>query len=685
MKTLKLVIVVSMVLVAGNGALDCFAQNTQTDEAIDKSTFDKNVRPQDDLYRAVNGRWLDKTEIPSDKSNYGSFIVLMDDAQEQIRVIVEAAADSNAPHGSDAQKVGDFYKSFMNADRVEELGIEPLNDEIAKIQELNNHNDIVRQFGSFSQFGVSSPMGFFVTIDAKDSTRYLAAIAQSGTTLPDRDYYLKDDPKYVAAREALANYVNRLFELAGFAEEADYGESIVALEKRLAGVQWTRTQLRDANKRYNLFKVSDLKNIASNIPWNSFFDAANAGQITEINVMTPSFFEGFNDILVETPVETWQKYLEFKLLDAAAPALPQAFVDAHFELHQKTLAGVPEQKPRWKRAVGLIAGAGAGDFGALGEVVGRLYVDKHFPPKNKQRMEQLVDNLLKSYKNSIDDLTWMTDTTKQKAQAKLAKINTKIGYPNKWRDYSKLNVLPDDLMGNIKRSNAVEYDRMISKLGKPVDREEWGMTPHTVNAYYNPTMNEIVFPAAILQPPFFNVKADDAVNYGGIGAVIGHEISHAFDDQGSKYDGNGNLNNWWTDEDRQSFKALTEKLVAQYESYEPLPGKHINGQLTLGENIADLSGLSIAFKAYQLALDGEEAEEIAGWTGNQRFFLGWSQVWRRKYRDAEMVRRLLIDPHSPSWYRANGPVTNIDAFYDAFNVKSGDQLYKPSEERIRIW
>ena len=335
--------------------------------------------------------------------------------------------------------------------------------------------------------------------------------------------------------------------------------------------------------------------------------------------------------------------------------------------------------------MGLIAGAGAGDFGALGEVVGRLYVDKHFPPKNKQRMEQLVDNLLKSYKNSIDDLTWMTDTTKQKAQAKLAKINTKIGYPNKWRDYSKLNVLPDDLMGNIKRSNAVEYDRMISKLGKPVDREEWGMTPHTVNAYYNPTMNEIVFPAAILQPPFFNVKADDAVNYGGIGAVIGHEISHAFDDQGSKYDGNGNLNNWWTDEDRQSFKALTEKLVAQYESYEPLPGKHINGQLTLGENIADLSGLSIAFKAYQLALDGEEAEEIAGWTGNQRFFLGWSQVWRRKYRDAEMVRRLLIDPHSPSWYRANGPVTNIDAFYDAFNVKSGDQLYKPSEERIRIW
>ncbi len=674
------ILLIALITLCSTGA---YAQDSE-DRGIDNSAFDKAVRPQDDLYLAVNGTWLDQTEIPADKSNYGSFIALMDEAQEQIRDIIESAADSGAETGSDTQKVGDFYKSFMDTRRVEQLGVSPLRDEIAQINQLASHDDVIRHFGYLKRRGVASPIGFFVTVDAKNSARYLSAVMQSGTTLPDRDYYLKDDEKSLHARQSLKHYIQTLFALAGFAEEVDYSDEIVGLEKQLAEIQWTRTQLRDANKRYNLYPVSDLGELAE-FPWEDFFGAADVGHITEVNVMTPSFFEALQAIVEQTPVEIWQKYLQFKLLDAYAPVLSKGFVDAHFELHQKVLADVPEQKPRWKRAVATIAGEGAGDFGALGEVVGRLYVERHFPPENKAAMDQLVNNLLEAYQSSIDELTWMTDVTKQRAQDKLAKITTKIGYPEKWKDYDKLEVKPDDLFGNVQRSMSVEYDRMIEKLGKPVDRTEWGMTPQTVNAYYNPTMNEIVFPAAILQPPFFNVAADDAVNYGGIGAVIGHEISHAFDDQGSKYDGDGNLNNWWTDEDRESFRKLTERLIAQYAQYEPLPGRNVNGELTLGENIADLSGLSIAYKAYQISLQGEPAPEIAGWTGNQRFFLGWSQVWRRKYRDAEMVRRLLIDPHAPSWYRANGPVTNIDAFYEAFDVRPGDKLYKPADERIRIW
>ena len=421
------------------------------------------------------------------------------------------------------------------------------------------------------------------------------------------------------------------------------------------------------------------------INWALFLKTVGDIDPAEVNVLTPSFFEGFQSVLTETPLETWKQYLKFNLIDAYASMLNKEFVAAHFEFHGKQLQGVPQQKPRWKRAVQATAGAGAGDFGVLGDAVGRLYVARHFTPEAKARMDELVANLMRAYEASIDDLTWMTAETKQKAKAKLAKIRTKVGYTTKWRDYSELEIKRDDLVGNAMRSAKIELQRSINKLGKPVDREEWGMTPQTVNAYYNPGMNEIVFPAAILQPPFFNPEADDAVNYGGIGAVIGHEISHGFDDQGSKFDGDGNLENWWTNADRKAFVDLTHRLVAQFAEYEPLPGKRLNGELTLGENIADLSGVSIAFKAYQLSLDGNSAPVIDGWTGNQRFFIGWSQVWRRKYRDAEMIRRLLVDPHSPSAYRANGPLMNLDTFYEAFDVKPGDQLYKDPSERIRIW
>lgn len=650
---------------------------------IDRQTFDTEVRIQDDLYRYVNGSWLQTMEIPSDKSNYGAFTALADISQKRIREIIEQAAESENEPGSEADKIGKFYNSFMAVDHINSLGVKPLLPELEKIDGIENLEQMLHHFGYLQTIGVGTPAGVFVSVDNKDSTRYLTSAIQSGTTLPDRDYYLVDEPKNQDAREELVLYINKLFELANL--ENAPGQQILELETRLAEAQWSRVQLRDANARYNKYEVADLKQLTGDMNWQALLAPMGLEEISEINIMTPSYFESLSKILGETSLETWKTYAQFKLLDGYATALSEPFVDAHFRMHQQVLGGVQEQQQRWKRAVNATAGAGAGDFGVLGEAVGKLYVAEYFKPEAKARMEELVGNLLKAYQHSINDLSWMTDETKVKAQEKLSKFTTKIGYPNKWRDYSKLEIQEDDLVGNLMSSAKVEHQRMVDKLGEPVDKEEWGMTPQTVNAYYNPTKNEIVFPAAILQPPFFNPAADDAVNYGGIGAVIGHEISHGFDDQGSKYDGDGNLNNWWTDDDAAAFKSLTDRLVAQYEEYEPLPNKRVNGNLTLGENIADLSGLTIAFKAYKLSLEGEPSPEIAGWSGEQRFFVGWSQVWRRKYQDAEMIKRLLIDPHSPSAYRANGPVTNIDAFYEAFELKPGDKLYKPEEERIQIW
>jgi putative endopeptidase len=656
-----------------------------TKTGIDPKGFDSAVRVEDDLFLHVNGEWLKHTPIPDDKSNYGSFTILMDDALVDLRAIIEQAALEDRAEGTDAQKVGDFYQSYMNEQLVEQVGLGPLQEPLAAINRLASLDEVIEHFGSLQAHSVQGPIGFYVDQDDKDSTQYLAAIVQSGTTLPDRDYYLEDDPKYLKSREALAAYIVKLFELSHLSAAEQAAENILLLERRLAEVQWERTKLRDAEKRYNKFTVDQLIEQIPKLSWRSFLSAAGAPELAELNVVTPSFFEGLQPILAETPIEVWKQYLQFKLIDAYAPLLSAAFVDAHFELHSKELADVPQQQPRCKRAVVATAGAGAGDFGVLGDVVGRLYVDEYFPAESKERMDQLVQNLLKAYELSIDELTWMTDVTKQRAQQKLAKIRAKIGYPEKWRDYTSLVIRADDLVGNVMRSSEVEHQRMLDKLNKPVDRDEWAMTPQTVNAYYNPGLNEIVFPAAILQPPFFDPQADDAVNYGGIGAVIGHEISHAFDDQGSKYDGDGNLQNWWTDQDRLAFTTLTNQLVEQFTAYEPLPGKRLNGELTLGENIADLSGMSIALKAYSLSLGSDVAPTLGGWSGIQRFFIGWAQIWRRKYRDAEMVRRLLIDPHSPSRFRANGPVQNLDAFHEAFGIQEGDQMYKPPTDRIRLW
>jgi len=650
---------------------------------IDPDGFDTTVRPQDDLFLHVNGRWLLSTEIPADKSNYGSFTALDDAARENIRAIIEDAAKN--PTDDVAKKVGDFYRSYMNAELIEKKGIDPLKDRLAEIDGLKTTDELIAWFGRAGISGIGGPIGFSIGTDDKNSARYLAAVAQSGTTLPDRDYYLKEDENYEKARKALGVYIAKLFELSKLPRGEEAAQNILKLETELAKVQWSRTELRDAEKRYNLYEVAKLSELSAKLPWKAFFEASGVVDLKEVNVITPSYFQGLEKIVAETSVDIWKQYARFRLLDSAAEYLPKAFVDAHFELHDKTIAGVPEQKPRYKRAVDATSGAGAGDFGVLGEAIGQLYVKKHFPAESRRRMDELVGNLMETYEKSIHNLTWMTDATKVKALEKLGKITTKIGYPDEWRDYSKLEISSDDLLGNMLRSSRAEHFRQVDRMYKPVDRKEWGMTPQTVNAYYNPSMNEIVFPAAILQPPFFDAEADDAANYGGIGAVIGHEISHGFDDEGSKYDGDGNLSDWWTEEDRKAFDALTSRLVAQYEGYEPLPGRKLNGKLTLGENIADLSGMAIAYKAYRLSLGDSEGPVIDGQTASQRFFLSWSQIWRRKYREDELLRRLVIDPHSPSTYRANGPVSNLDEFYEAFDVKPGDKLFKPKEERIQIW
>jgi predicted metalloendopeptidase len=664
-----------------------FGDLASAQEPLNKANFDPSVRIQDDLFEHVNGTWLKTTEIPSDKSNYGSFIKLADLSQLRIKEIVESVSTQQHPKGTDAQKVADFYRSFMDVEKINALGAGPIREELAKIASISNKADLVQHFGRLSQYGIGSPIGMYVGQDQGEPTQYIVQIAQSGTSLPDRDYYLKDDEGSTKAREKLTQYIAKLFELSSSDDYQSLAGDIVAFETSLAKAQWSKVMLRDAKKRYNKMSFAELGELTDGqIDWAAYLAAAGVAQTPEqVIVLTPSFFEALAGLMEETDLKILKAYLAFNLIDRSASMLSQDFVDASFELYQKQLSGIEEQKPRWKRGVNLVAGAGAGDFGALGEVVGKLYVEKHFKPAAKAEMEKLVSNLLAAFDNSIDNLTWMTDETKGKAKEKLAKITTKIGYPNKWRDYSKLDVEPNDLFGNVMRSSVVEHNRNISKLGQPIDREEWGMTPQTVNAYYSPTKNEIVFPAAILQTPFFDLNAPKALNYGGIGAVIGHEISHAFDDQGSKYDGDGALKNWWTDADREAFAGLTSRLVAQYSDYEPLEGKTVNGQLTLGENIADLSGLEVSHRALTLALQGEQPEKVAGWNADQLFFVGWSRVWQRKYKDKEMVKRLLTDPHSPSKYRANGPVTNIEAFYKAFDVKPGDKLYKPESQRIKIW
>jgi putative endopeptidase len=643
------------------------------------SNLDVAVRPQDDLYRHVNGRWLATTEIPPDRSNYGAFTVLQDAAEVDVRALLEEAANNpQRVAGSNEQKAGDFYASFMNEQTIEQQGLKPLEAELERIEQLRTRADLSRYIGYSQRIGIAQPIAYAVGIDEKNSSRYASYLFQNGLSLPDRDYYLAADARMQNVRDKYREYIAKLLEAAGIKDAAANAQHILALETTLARASWTRVESRDAEKTYNRRTMAEVAQSAPHIDWPAFLEGAGVPKIEAIVVSQPSYLEALSSALADVPVSQWREYFRYKLLDNYAEYLPQRFVELHFDFHDRTVSGVDELKPRWRRGVQAVEGS-------IGELVGRMYVERHFSPEAKRRIDQLVGNLLEAYSQGIDQLQWMSPETKQRAHAKLASFTTKIGYPDKWRDWSKLEVRPDDLIGNTMRANAVTLDRSIAKLTGPIDRTEWLMTPQTVNAYYYPPANEIVFPAAILHPPFFDVNADDAINYGAIGSVIGHEISHGFDDQGRRYDGKGNLTDWWTAADNEEFQRRARALVQQYSSFSPLEGLRVNGELTLGENIADLAGVTMAYRAYQLSLAGRKAPVLDGYTGDQRFFLGWAQSWPRKYRDDEMRKRLLTDPHSPSEYRTNGIVSNLPQFYGAFDVKPTDKLYRKPEERVQIW
>lgn len=645
---------------------------------LQMDNLDRTVRPQDDLYRFVNNTWLKKTPIPADKSNYGAFTILADLSQERLKSIVEVAASSKPAPGSEAQKVGDFYKSFLDADKLEALGMQPIAGYLKEIDAIADKDALARWFAKSQRDGITGPIRLVVNQDQKEATRYISYFYQSGLGLPDRDFYFKDDDKSKEIRAAYVKHIEAMFGYAGFADPAGSAQKIYALEERLAKGQWTRVENRDPQKTYNKVETAKLNTLTSEFDWKDFVSGLGTGSESTLIVAQPTYITAFGDAIKEASLDDWKLYAKWRILSDAAPYLSEKFDEEDFNFNSKVVRGIQEREPRWKRAVENIDGL-------IGEAVGKIYVQKYFPSEDKARMEKLVRNLLAAYDQSIQNLDWMSPETKKAAKAKLAKFTYKIGYPDKWRDYSALDIKPDDLLGNVVRASAFEYNRNLNKLGKPIDRTEWGMTPQTINAYYNPVMNEIVFPAAILQPPFFNKNADDAVNYGAIGAVIGHEVGHGFDDRGSQFDGDGNLRNWWTDQDRKEFEARTGKLVAEYEGFSPVAGDHVNGKLTLGENIGDLGGLSIAYQAYKIAMNGKEGPVLDGFTADQRFFMGWAQVWARLYRDEELRQRLVTDPHSPSEYRCNGVVRNIPQFYTAFGVKEGDQLYMKPEDRVKIW
>jgi putative endopeptidase len=598
---------------------------------IDTQFIDTSVRPQDDFFTYLNGKWLKSTEIPADKASWGTFMQLRDDSQAHLRAIVEAAQqDKNKKAGTDVQKIGDLYTSFMDEAKLETLGVKPLAGELQRIRTLKDKKGMPQLVAHLSKIGVATPYGIRVGQDARASTKYATYIGQGGLGMPDRDYYLKlDDKRMLDARTKYEAHVAQILTLAGEKNAAAQAKAIVDFETELAKVQWTKVENRDPVKRYNKMSVTELAALTPGYDWNAALGAAGVGnKLDYVIVAQPSYLTGFNDVVARTELSTLKSYFEWHLLREYAPYLSKAFVDANFAFYGTALTGVTENRPRWKIGVSVVEGA-------LGEAAGRQYVAKYFPAERKARMQELVNNVTAAYAQSIDTLDWMTPATKKEAQAKLAKFVPKVGYPNTWRDYSKLTIRSDDLVGNVKRAAEFGYNRNITKLGKPIDREEWGMTPQTVNAYYSSSMNEIVFPAAILQPPFFDMRADDAVNYGAIGAVIGHEIGHGFDDKGSQSDGEGNLRDWWTKEDRAAFQARADMLVKQYNGYSPIPGYNVNGELTLGENIGDNSGLAIAYKAYKISLKGQPAPVIDGLTGDQRFFMGFGQVWRSADRASE--------------------------------------------------
>jgi putative endopeptidase len=652
---------------------------------IDLSYIDDNARPQDDLFGHVNGRWLAEYQIPADRATDGAFRYLFDRTEELVRDLIIEASQSGAAVGTDEQRIGDLYASFLDEEAVQSRGVQPLLDELALIDDAADAVALATVVGALQRTGMSAGVGMYVDTDSKNSTRYLVHVTQSGIGLPDESYYR--DEQYADVLAAYPGHIARMFGLVLGGAPEDHAETaarIVALETKLAAAHWDVVKRRDADLNYNLRTFAELQTEGAGFDWAGWVSALGStpDSVAELVVRQPDYLTAFGALWGSEDLEDWKRWARWRLIHARAGWLTDAIVAEDFEFYSRLLTGAEQIRDRWKRAVALVENL-------MGDAVGKLYVQRHFPPDAKARVDALVDNLQEAYRISINELDWMTPQTRERALTKLSKFTAKVGYPNKWRDYSALVIDRDDLYGNYQRGYAVNHDRELAKLGGPVDRDEWFMTPQTVNAYYNPGMNEIVFPAAILQPPFFDAQADDAANYGGIGAVIGHEIGHGFDDQGAKYDGDGNLLDWWTDDDRTEFGARTKALIEQYDAYTPRAldggGHRVNGAFTVGENIGDLGGLSIALLAYQLSLNGNPAPVIDGLTGVQRVFYGWAQVWRTKSRDAEAIRRLAVDPHSPPEFRCNGVIRNVDAFYDAFDVTEDDALFLEPQRRVRIW
>ncbi len=650
---------------------------------VDLSARDLSVKPGDDFNRYASGQWIDTYVLKDYETNYGSFNQLRDRAEEQTRALMEELlASKDLAAGSNGRKLRDYYASFMDRAGRDAAGIKPLQPVLDRIAKIDSKDKLIAAFGNAGIDGSSTPFGMGVGIDRKDPNQYQVGLGVGGLGLPDRDYYLNQDARFVKIREAYLAHIQRMLGFAGVtgADAKARAEAVLALETALAKPQWERVKLRDRDKTYNLFTFAELQQKFPGYDWAAQLRAQGLPQPDKLNITTPDVIQPVIEIVNATPLATWRDYLAFHAVDGNADLLSSEIDAASFEFNGKVLGGQKAQREDWKRALALVGGRGG-----LGEALGELYVARYFKPEAKAAMDQLVENLRSALRSNIEQIDWMGEATKAEAYRKLASFRPKIGYPSKWKDYSSVVIKADDLLGNavaMRQFNRADQNR---RVGQKTDREEWGMTPQTVNAYYNSAFNEIVFPAAILQPPFFDVHADAAVNYGGIGAVIGHEMGHGFDDQGSKSDADGIQRNWWTDEDRARFEQLTKALGAQYDAYCPLEGQCVNGGLTMGENIGDLGGVSMAYKAYQLSLGGKPAPVIDGLTGDQRFYLAWAQVWKSKYRDEALLRMLKTDPHSPGMYRANGPLRNLDGWYKAFEVKQGDAMYLAPEKRVQIW
>ena len=652
-------------------------RDTSLISGVDVAGMDTNVRPQDDYYAYANGRWLATTEIPSDQIGWGSYLTLRRNVLGQLREIIDSIEEQGSADDISV-RVRDFYNAYLDKDRVEALGIEPLLVNLSEIDALESHGQVAAYFGQNNAIRIDGPMYAYISQDDKDSEKYAVSITQSGLGLPDRDYYFDESQRGIELRDRYISFIALMLDFSGYSDPDGAATRIMALETRLAEQQWDKVDNRDVEKTYNKVTDRELGILLSNFNPDGYFSGLGSGRRDYVIVRQPSYIALMNAMFLQIDLATWKEYLRFQVIQAFSSFLPNAFVDASFEFYDKTISGRQELRPRWERAIGAI------NYN-IGELLGPLYVAKHFPPEAKKRTLDLVDSLIEAYSDSIKSLDWMSDETKRKALLKLSKFTPKIGYPDKWKDYSALDVAPDDLVGNVKRARIFNHRREIDKLDRPVDRTEWFMAPQTVNAYYSRSMNEIVFPAAFLQPPNFHFEADDAYNYGAIGSTIGHEVGHGFDDQGSKYDGEGNLNSWWTDEDRARFEQKTVSLVEQFNKFEALPGLYVNGEYTLGENIGDLGGTAIAFKAYKKSLDGATSTVIDGFSGEERFFLGFAQSSRITWRDQFIELQVKTGRHSPDVFRVNGVVANIDEFYQTYNVKKSDGHFLPAEQRVRIW